>query len=177
MTYHDDPFAPALNTAHTWLRTVADRLATEDRTFALRALRAWLHTVRDRLDVPVAAHFSAQLPELLRGIFYEGWVPAHVPVHHDVTTFVDAFAQEAGVSPDEAVALIGAVTIALSDVFSPGISTMYSPWCPSRCARCCSAASSTGRPRPCPARRRSTLRSRQRPRNGLSNQERDFRPC
>ncbi|MBV7703815.1 DUF2267 domain-containing protein [Nocardia nova] len=120
MTYHDDPFAPALNTAHTWLRTVADRLATEDRTFALRALRAWLHTVRDRLDVPVAAHFSAQLPELLRGIFYEGWVPAHVPVHHDVTTFVDAFAHEAGVSPDEAVALIGAVTIALSDVFSPG---------------------------------------------------------
>ncbi|WP_227982003.1 DUF2267 domain-containing protein [Nocardia spumae] len=120
MTYHDDPFAPAVNTAHVWLRTVADRLGTDDRAFALRAMRAWLHTVRDRLDVIGAAHFGAQLPELLRGIFYEGWVPAHVPVHHDAASFVDGFAHEAGISGDEAVALIGAVTIALSDVFSPG---------------------------------------------------------
>lgn len=120
MTHHDDPFAPAVHTARTWLHTIADRLGTEDRAFALRALRAWLHTVRDRLDVAVTAHFGAQLPELLRGIFYEGWVPAHVPVRHDVPSFVGGFAHEAGVSPDEAVALIGAVTIALSDVFSPG---------------------------------------------------------
>ncbi|WP_159849193.1 DUF2267 domain-containing protein [Nocardia sp. CY41] len=45
-----------------------------------RALRAWLHTVRDRIGINEAAHLSAQLPELLRGIFYEGWVPADVPV-------------------------------------------------------------------------------------------------
>ena len=120
MTYHDDPFAPAVNTAHVWLRAVADRLGTDDRAFALRALRAWLHTVRDRLDVAVAAHFSAQLPELLRGIFYEGWVPAHVPMHHDAASFIDRFAREAGVSEDEAIALVGAVTVALSDEFSPG---------------------------------------------------------
>ncbi len=120
MSYHDDPFAPAVNTAHVWLRAVADRLGTEDRTFALRALRAWLHTVRDLVDVPVAAHFSAQLPELLRGIFYEGWVPAQVPMHHDVASFVERFASAAAVSDDEAVALVGAVTVALSDEFSPG---------------------------------------------------------
>ncbi|WP_174187359.1 DUF2267 domain-containing protein [Nocardia barduliensis] len=120
MSYHRDPLAPAVHTAHEWLRTLADGLATEDRAFAHRALRAWLHTVRDRIGVNAAAHLSAQLPELLRGIFYEGWVPARVPVPHDVPSFLDQFALEAGVSRDEAYALAGAVTDALADLFSPG---------------------------------------------------------
>ncbi|WP_067469210.1 DUF2267 domain-containing protein [Nocardia amamiensis] len=120
MSYHRDPLAPAVHTAHEWLRAVADGLGTEDRPFAHRALRAWLHSVRDRIGVSAAAHLSAQLPELLRGIFYEGWVPAHVPVRHDVESFLSQFAAEAGVSRDEAVALAGAVTDSLSDLFSPG---------------------------------------------------------
>ncbi|MGY2118317.1 DUF2267 domain-containing protein [Nocardia gipuzkoensis] len=120
MSYHRDPLAPAVHTAHEWLRTLADGLATEDRAFAHRALRAWLHTVRDRIGVNAAAHLSAQLPELLRGIFYEGWVPARVPVPHDVPSFLDQFAREAGVSRDEAYALAGAVTDALAELFSPG---------------------------------------------------------
>ncbi|MGQ4615399.1 DUF2267 domain-containing protein [Nocardia sp. R7R-8] len=120
MSYHRDPLAPAVHTAHEWLRTLTDELATEDRAFAHRALRAWLHTVRDRIGVNAAAHLSAQLPELLRGIFYEGWVPAHVPLPHDVPSFLDQFAREAGVSRDEAYALAGAVTDALTDLFSPG---------------------------------------------------------
>jgi hypothetical protein len=28
----------------------------------------------------VAAHVAAQLPELLRGVFYDGWNPSKVPV-------------------------------------------------------------------------------------------------
>ncbi|WP_067537052.1 DUF2267 domain-containing protein [Nocardia crassostreae] len=120
MSHHTDPFAPAVHTANEWLRTVADRLGTEDRMFAHRAVRAWLHTVRDRLGVGAAAHLSAQLPELLRGIFYEGWIPGHVPVPHDVPSFLTQFAREAGVSPDDAVSLAGAVTDAFAELFSPG---------------------------------------------------------
>ncbi|MGQ4600579.1 DUF2267 domain-containing protein [Nocardia sp. R6R-6] len=120
MSYHRDPLAPAVHTAHEWLRAIVEGLATEDRAFAHRALRAWLHSVRDRINVDSAAHLAAQLPELLRGIFYEGWVPAHVPVSHDVPSFLDQFAQEAGVSEDEAAALAGAVTDVLADLFSAG---------------------------------------------------------
>ncbi|MGK8523871.1 DUF2267 domain-containing protein [Nocardia asteroides] len=120
MSYHRDPLAPAVHTAHEWLRTLTEGLATDDRAFAHRALRAWLHTVRDRIGVNAAAHLSAQLPELLRGIFYEGWVPARVPVPHDVPSFLRQFAQEAGVSREEAYALAGAVTNVLADLFSPG---------------------------------------------------------
>jgi uncharacterized protein (DUF2267 family) len=35
--------------------------------------------IRDRIPVNEAAQLAAQLPELLRGAFYEGWVPAHTP--------------------------------------------------------------------------------------------------
>ncbi|NNH69302.1 DUF2267 domain-containing protein [Nocardia uniformis] len=120
MSQHRDPLAPAVHTAHIWLKAVADDLGTSDHAFTHRAIRAWLHTVRDRLSVNAAAHLSAQLPEMLRGIFYEGWIPAHVPVAHDVPSFISQFAHEAGISADEAAALAGAVTDAFAQLFSPG---------------------------------------------------------
>ncbi|MBF6241099.1 DUF2267 domain-containing protein [Nocardia otitidiscaviarum] len=120
MSHQSDPLAPAVHTAHEWLNAIADGLDTYDKAFAHRAMRAWLHTVRDRIGVNAAAHLSAQLPELLRGIFYEGWMPAHVPVPHDVASFLTQFAREAGVSRDEAAALAGVVTDSFAGLFSPG---------------------------------------------------------
>lgn len=35
-----------------------------------------LHTVRDRLPIEIAAHLSAQLPMLVRGIYREAYKPA-----------------------------------------------------------------------------------------------------
>lgn len=56
---------------------------------ALSALRVVLHTLRDRLPVNEAANFGAQLPELVRGIYYEGWTPSRVPVKMNREEFVD----------------------------------------------------------------------------------------
>jgi uncharacterized protein (DUF2267 family) len=44
------------------------------------ALRAVLHALRDRLTVEEAAQLSAQLPILVRGIYFDGWVPSRVPM-------------------------------------------------------------------------------------------------
>lgn len=120
MSHHTDPYAPAVHTAHVWLAAVGERLGTDDRRFTHRVLRAWFHTVRDRLGVNTAAHLSAQLPELMRGEFFEGWIPAEVPVRHDVGSFVEQFTRESGVPAAEAMPLAGAVTDALTTLCSPG---------------------------------------------------------
>ena len=90
----------ALHTAHTWVNDVAREFDTEDREFAYRVLRAWLHTLRDRLTVEASAHFAAQLPDLIRGIFYAGWNPSAVPEKYDIEAFTVRFAREANISPE-----------------------------------------------------------------------------
>lgn len=120
MTHHNDPLAAGMHTAHAWLRAVAEDLGTEDLAFALRALRAWMHTVRDRIGVPNSAHLTAQLPDFLRGIWYEGWVPSRVPGSHGVAEFVDEFAERAGISAGDVAFTAGCVTSALDRMMSPG---------------------------------------------------------
>lgn len=82
--------------AHIWLNDVAAELDSDDRQYAYRALRAVLHTLRDRLTVDVAAKLAAQLPTLIRGIYYEDWDPSRTPLAiHDVDAFLEHVAHEA----------------------------------------------------------------------------------
>ncbi|MFR9749641.1 DUF2267 domain-containing protein [Nocardia sp. 004] len=120
MAYKNDPLAASTNSARQWFIAVAEKLDTDDLGFVCRVVRAWLHAVRDRIGVVSSAHFTAQLPEFLRGIYYEGWVPSHTPVGHRAGPFLTQFAQEAGVARDEVPRLAGAVTDALTTQFSPG---------------------------------------------------------
>ena len=64
---------------HVWINELNDRLAWNDKSRSYRLLKAVLHAVRDRLSVDDSAHLAAQLPTLLRGVFYEQWRPAAVP--------------------------------------------------------------------------------------------------
>jgi uncharacterized protein (DUF2267 family) len=115
-----DPFAHSVQSASAWLADVAKMLDTEDRHLAYRAIRAWLHTLRDRLTVDGAAQFGAQLPELLRGLYYDGWDPSRVPVKYGPDEYVFRFAQEARIPPDEVQAVATAVARAFRDHLSPG---------------------------------------------------------
>lgn len=82
--------------AHIWINDVAEGLGTDDHRQAYRVLRAYLHALRDRLPVNEAAQLAAQLPELIRGIYYEGWKPAATPVRYrDLADFLDRVAAEA----------------------------------------------------------------------------------
>src|ERR1700730_15490584 len=51
----------------------------ERRNQPYAALRAVLHALRDRLTVEEAAQFAAQLPMLVRGLYYTEWDPSRVP--------------------------------------------------------------------------------------------------
>ena len=74
-------FDHAVQKADTWVRDMMRELGTDDPRQAYHALGAALQTLRDRLRVDEAAQLAAQLPLLMRGLFFEGWHPASTPVH------------------------------------------------------------------------------------------------
>jgi len=92
--------------ANEWLQQLASELGKPgDRRHAFRVLRAFLHTLRDRLPVETTAHLAAQLPELLRGVYYERWRPSRVPMtYQDSATFLDLVAADAGLAGETEVA-------------------------------------------------------------------------
>ena len=65
---------------HIWINDLDARLGCENKHRSYRLLRTVLQAVRDWLPVNEAAGFGAQLPELIRGIYYEHWRPAATPV-------------------------------------------------------------------------------------------------
>lgn len=78
-----------------WLNDLAEHLGVEDRQYAYRALRAVLHVLRDRLPVEAAAKLAAQMPTLIRGVYYEDWTPGRAPaLVHDVDAFLSRVVQE-----------------------------------------------------------------------------------
>ncbi|MFP4125683.1 MAG: DUF2267 domain-containing protein [Alphaproteobacteria bacterium] len=72
-------FARTVQETERWLDRLIDESDLATRSDAYGALRAVLHQLRDRLAPTEAAHLAAQLPTLVRGIYYEGWNPARAP--------------------------------------------------------------------------------------------------
>jgi len=79
MTTGLDTFDKTVQESNLWLKDVMERLNTYDRRHAYSTMRAVLHALRDRIGPENAAHLGAQLPMLLRGLFYEGWDPTGKP--------------------------------------------------------------------------------------------------
>lgn len=85
-------FDTTVQETNHWLGLLSQKIGGEDRHRAYLVLRATLHALRDQLGTHGAAHFSAQLPMLLRGIFYEGWRPSDGPLkQRHISDFLDAF--------------------------------------------------------------------------------------
>jgi uncharacterized protein (DUF2267 family) len=58
-----------------WIDDLRRRLGWHDRERVYLALLAVLHALRDCLPRDEAVYVGAQLPALLRGLYYEGWHP------------------------------------------------------------------------------------------------------
>jgi uncharacterized protein (DUF2267 family) len=77
---------------HEWIGRIAKALHMEKRD-AWKSLRSVLQTVRDRLPVEVAVNFGAQLPMLIRGMYYEGWEPSKAPIKMMLREFLEIVQQ------------------------------------------------------------------------------------
>jgi uncharacterized protein (DUF2267 family) len=95
---------------HTWINELDQMLGWHDKHRSYRLLRSVLQTLRDWLPVNESADFAAQLPILLRGVYYEHWRPATTPAKHrskaDFLARIDqAFAGDPMIYVAEAVSI------------------------------------------------------------------------
>jgi len=99
-----------IHTTNRWLNHLSEAIGTSDREFVHGLLRTWLHAVRDALTVQASAHFAAQLPDLIRGIYYNGWNASAVPIRRDRQEFIDHFATSGRIAHPDVPKLAPLVT-------------------------------------------------------------------
>jgi uncharacterized protein (DUF2267 family) len=117
---------PGLNrTIHetnNWLTEIADEIGQPDAQVAYHALRGVLFATRDRLTVEEALDLAAQLPALIRGVYFEGYKATGKPdTYRDRDTFLECVNEELSVSngADPAVATRAVFTVMNAHI-SPG---------------------------------------------------------
>jgi len=83
-------FDETLQLSNIWLNELMDQLDWDDKRRAYRVLRAVLHALRDRLTAHEAVHLGAQLPMLIRGLYYENWhMKDTAPAKRTKSAFLD----------------------------------------------------------------------------------------
>jgi len=107
---------------HAWINDLDARLGWENKHRSYRLLRTVLQALRDWLKADEAAGLAAQLPELLRGVYYEHWRPAATPAKKrrkaDFVARVDAaFVEDPIVFTPDAITAVFEV---LSEKITPG---------------------------------------------------------
>lgn len=71
-------FDRTLETTHIWLNEICTDIGP-DKQVAWKVLSTVLHKLRDRLTLNLAAHLGAQLPLLVRGVYYDQFEPGRMP--------------------------------------------------------------------------------------------------
>lgn len=107
-------FRDAPAAAAEWIVRLQQILGWQDRNRVYTALLAALHALRDHLPADEVAFLGAELPVLLRGLYYEGWHPrARPPRLDDRESFLirvhEALHRELGIDPEQVVRAVFAL--------------------------------------------------------------------
>ena len=116
-----DVFDKTIHTANIWLDEIMGAIGP-DRQIAWKVLGTVLRKLRDRLPVEAAAHLGAQLPLIVRGLYYDQFQPAKQPT--DCRTVEEFNAEVAewlsDVRPVDPEAAVHAVFAVLTRHLDPG---------------------------------------------------------
>jgi uncharacterized protein (DUF2267 family) len=106
-------FGQSVQEAGLWINEICDEMGDPRKQIAYQALRGVLFAVRDRLPTSEAAQLAAQLPLLIRGIYYEGYQPAGKPDKLDKDEFLARVSHKlqtaGGAHPEKATRAVLAV--------------------------------------------------------------------
>jgi len=87
---------PSVQKTNAWLEEIAQEFEG-DYNQAYQGLRAVLQAIRDRLPVEEASDLAAQLPLIIRGLYYEGWNPSNTPTkERNLASFLEKVAEKSG---------------------------------------------------------------------------------
>lgn len=68
---------------NAYVNEVADELGEpKDRARVCRSIRAVLHALRARLSIQESFHLLAQLPMVLKAVYFDGWTPQSAETRH-----------------------------------------------------------------------------------------------
>lgn len=87
-------FESTLQETYSWLGEISDEMGDPRRPIAYHALRGVLFALRDRLPVDDALALAAQLPMLIRGVFFEGYRASGKPEKFDREAFLERVGKE-----------------------------------------------------------------------------------
>ena len=82
-----DVFDRTLQSTNIWLGEIA-AILDANRQVAWKVLSVVLHKLRDRLPMELSAHLSAELPLLVRGVYYDQFEPAKQPTDWELGEFL-----------------------------------------------------------------------------------------
>lgn len=118
---HIEAFDATLQKTYQWLRELDEEMGMENRRRAYEVLRAYLQALRDLLPVDEMAQLGAQLPMLLRGVYYEGWDPDDKPTRIAPEELLERVTREARlIGPGEAEGAVRAATTVLAHHVAAG---------------------------------------------------------
>ena len=90
-----------------WLRDILSQLKWQSKESAYQALRGTLHALRDRLPAEEAVDLAAQLPLLVKGMYYDGWTLRDKPEKYKKEEFARRvhaqFEFDANINPAEVI--------------------------------------------------------------------------